>query len=68
MTRLTYDQKIVAVQCATEEGRPIMDIVKSKKVNNAPEYDSEALRRRSKETAAKRVDRYKRMAKQLATL
>lgn len=68
MTRLTYDQKLVAVQCATEDGRPIMDIVKSKKVNSAPEYISEALRKRSKETAIKRVSRYKRMAKQLAEL
>jgi hypothetical protein len=68
MARLTYEEKWAAVQCVTEDGRPIMDIVKSKKINNAPEYDSEALRKRSRETAQKRVVRYKRMAKQVAAL
>jgi hypothetical protein len=67
MTRLTYEQKCAAVERATEVGRPIVGIVKAKKMNNAPEYKSEELRQRSRATAKKRAERYKRMAALLAS-
>jgi hypothetical protein len=53
MTRLTYEEKLDAVRCLTASDRPLMHIARLRKIDDAPEYDSESVRNRSKRTTEK---------------
>lgn len=51
-------EKIRLAKLFFTEGRPIHEISNLKKGNSSPEYDSESLRERSKNTAKVRAARY----------
>ena len=65
MTKLSFEEKIEVAKNLNETGRPISNLAKAVKTNNAPEYNSDALRARSKATQFARGQRFNRVAQNL---
>lgn len=65
MARLTLKEKRKQVKAMNDPDRPISRLVKASKSNSSPALTSTSLRKRSRDTAAKRAARYKRAAEKL---
>ena len=65
MTKISFEEKIKAATKLNKTGRPIANLAKAVKTNNAPEYNSDALRARSKATQFARGQRFNRVAQKL---